>query len=362
MKAAIISLGSTSSKWTLEEMQRVFDEVDALDLNKFEISIGDRGSGVHYNGEKLEKDYDCIYLKGSFRYTVPMQILSQSFTDKGACFMPTSPRAFSIAQNKVLTAIALEQAKVPIPKTYITSTVDEAKKVMREMHFPIIMKFPSGTQGKGVMVSDSYASACSMLDALDALNQFILIQEYLETGGKDIRAFVVGDRVVACMERQSAEGDIRANIHAGGEGKAYDLDGAGERIAIEAAKAIGAQIAGVDLLRTSRGYAVLEVNLSPGLQGITAATKVNVAEKIAKFLRKKTEETIQARQKKDSRDIFQHAGIGHTEKQHHEMITTADLRGNKLLLPEIVTKLAKLSAAHDIVIRIEEGKITIEKF
>jgi ribosomal protein S6--L-glutamate ligase len=281
MKAAIISLGSISSKWTFEAMKRYFRDVDDIDLHNVEVDLGAKSPVVLYNGKPLPK-YDCIYLKGSFRY---IQILcSIAYVLENHCFMPLRPETFTKGHDKLLTHLALQKHNIPMPETYISSNPAAAKQILEKISYPIVLKFPSGTQGKGVMFADTYNSASSLLDALSALNQPVLIQKYVETGGTDIRAIVIGDEVAAAMERKAVEGEKRANIHAGGKGRNVKLDFQTEELAIKTAKVIGADICAVDILKGSKGPLVIEVNLSPGLQGITEATGINVADKIAKYL------------------------------------------------------------------------------
>jgi len=218
--AAIISLGSKSSEWTADAMKKYFQDVDMLPLKEMEVKIGPE-AGIYHNGKPIKK-YDCIYIKGSFRYANLLQAMSYLISDK--CYTPIKPLAFSIVHNKLLTHLELQMRNIPMPRTYVAAGTKEAKKMLDEMNYPIVMKMPEGTQGKGVMIADSQASASSMLDALGALKQPFILQEYLDSGDVDIRAFVVGNDVVASMMRVAKDGEKRANIHAGGKGKAYTLD------------------------------------------------------------------------------------------------------------------------------------------
>lgn len=275
MKAAVISLGSKSSKMTANALSKYFDEVDVLSLQDMEVNIGTGGCQVLHEGINIKK-YDCIYPKGSFKYAALLRAIS-TVTNKDTKFIPMKPGAFTICHDKLLTHLKLLTSNVPMPTTYITATTNAAKDILQRINYPIIMKLPAGTQGKGVMFADSYASASSMLDTLAAIRQPFIIQEYVESGGVDVRAIVVGDKVVAAMKRRSSGEDKRSNIHAGGVGESCQIDAKTASIAIKAAKAVGVEICGVDLLETARGPLVLEVNLSPGLQGITEASGVDVA-------------------------------------------------------------------------------------
>jgi ribosomal protein S6--L-glutamate ligase len=235
--------------------------------------------------------------------------------------------------------------------------VKAAKNVLKRITYPVVMKLPSGTQGKGVMFADSYASASSMLDTLETLKQPFIIQEYIETGGVDVRAIVAGSKVIASMKRNAVMGEKRANIHAGAKGEAVELDEATKKIAVDTAAAIGAEVCAVDLLESRKGPVVIEINLSPGLQGITEATKVNVADKIASFLHKRSSELHEARKNIGSTKIMQE--IVHDK---NELITNVDFRGNRILLPELITKMTKFKEEEEVVIKFENGKLSVERF
>ncbi len=359
IKAALISLGSKSSKWTYDAMKNYFTDVDALDLREIEINLGSKKDPILYKGEPLKK-YDCIYAKGSFRYASVLRSVSELLHEK--CYMPIKPKSFTIGHNKLLTQLKLQREGVPMPVTYLTPTLDAGKELLKNINYPIIMKFPEGTQGKGVMFADSYASASSILDALDSLKQPFIIQEYVETEGKDIRVLVIGDKVVASMQREAVKGEKRANIHAGGQGKAITIDATTKKIAIKAAQTIGVDICAVDILLSGRGPLVIEINLSPGLQGITEATKVDIADKIARYLYKQTEPKYKKEKKVSANKILQELDIEDASSGTiKEIVSTLDFRGNRILLPELATKVSRFNDKDDYVLKIEEGKIRIKK-
>lgn len=358
MKAAIISLGSISSKWTAKAMRNYFDSVDELDIRRIDVNVGEREYVIMYDGQPL-KEYDCIFAKGSFRYAGVLQATTIALQDR--VYMPIEASAFTEGHDKLLTHLKLQKAKIPMPKTYISATPAAAKTVLQSMNYPIIMKFPKGTHGRGVMFAESYEAAATLLDALEALNQPFLIQEYIETGGIDTRAIVVGDKVVAAMKRKSIEGEMRANIHTGGTGEACTLDAHTTKIAVESAKAIGAEICAIDILESAKGPLVIEANLSPGLQGITQVTGIDIADKIGKFLYNKAKERKESSTKKGTSKIMDELGIGEGGKKK-QLITTLDFRGGKIVLPEMVTRETKFDEKQDVVIEVREGKLNISKF
>jgi ribosomal protein S6--L-glutamate ligase len=248
-----------------------------------------------------------------------------------------------------------------MPTTYLASSTDAAKKLLKKVNYPIIMKFPHGTHGKGVMFADSFESASSMMDALAVLNQPFLIQEYVETGGVDTRAIVVGNKVVAAMRRKAIQGEKRANIHAGAKGEPAELDAQTRKIALQTARAIGMDIGAIDLLEGSRGPMVIEVNLSPGLQGITKATKIDVADHIAKFLHKRTKEFKKEGKATEAESVMKELGVEKAEASGKQIISTLDFRGNRILLPEVITNISKLTENDECIIKADKGKLDIEK-
>ena len=351
MRAAIISQGSVSSIWTLEAMREYFDEVDDINVRDLEISIGDCAKILH-KGEPLKK-YDCIYAKGSFRYSQILRSLTSILHRD--CYMPIIPGAFTIAHDKLLTQLMMQQHNIPMPKTYISSTIESARELLSSLNYPIIMKFPQGTQGKGVMFADSFSSASSILDALSALKQSFIIQEFVDTGSTDVRAFVIGDKVVASMMRRGSGDEVRSNIHTGGTGEAVEIDEHTKQIAIKAAKAIGAEICGVDILQGFRGPLVIEANISPGLQGITKATKVDVADSIAKYLYRQTKLRVDMASDKNKKEVM--ADINN----ENVVITNLDFRGARILLPEMVSMIAKFKSEDHVEITAKKDEVSLKK-
>jgi|TARA_B100001964_G_scaffold245262_1_gene331104 ribosomal protein S6--L-glutamate ligase len=361
MKAALISLGSKSSEMTLEAMRKYFDAVDSINIKSMEVTLGSKGLSILYDSKPLQK-YDCVYAKGSFRYAPLLRSITTSLY--GNTYMPIKPNTFTIAHDKLLTHLALQYYKIPMPNTYVLSTIGAAKKILKDLKYPIILKFPHGTQGKGVMFADSFAAASSMLDAIETLKQPFLIQEYIETEGSDIRAIVVGDKVVAAMKRKAAGEEKRANIHAGGKGEPLILDAHAKKIAVDTAKSIGAEICAVDILETAKGPSVIEANISPGLQGITSVTKIDVTDKIAKYLYEKTKEFSEKGKTTETSRMFTDLGVGKAGKSDTEqqIVTNLDFRSERILLPKIITKLAKFDEKEDVVIKARKGKVSVEKY
>ena len=287
MKVAIISLNSESSKMIGESCKKYFKQVDMICLKDLEVNVDGKAINVLHNG-KLLKEYDCVYCRASYKYVLLARSVTSALFNK--CYMPLMPQSFTIGHDKFLTLLSLQKHGVDMPKTYLAGTTENAKEILKSIHYPAILKIPSGTHGKGVMFADSLQGARSLLDTLESFKQPYIIQEYVETNATDIRALVVGDEVVGCMKRKAAKGELRANIHMGGKGRKYELDKEARDIAIKSARAINAEICAIDILEKEDKPVVIEVNVSPGIQGLTKATGKDIAGDIAKYLFKKSEE------------------------------------------------------------------------
>lgn len=295
MKIGIISLGGESSLALSESCKRYFSEVDCLDLRHFEIRLTDEGIKVIYLKEDLT-EYDCLYVRGSHRYGLIQRAITRELSKK--VYMPIASKAFALGHDKFLTLLELQKNGVPIPKTHYAATTKFAKKLLEEISYPVIMKVPSGTHGKGVMIAESKKSANAILDMLDDFKRPYIIQEFVPTENtSDIRAIVVGGEVIAAYERVANEGDFRANVHAGGTRKEHKLTKEERKLAIKSAKSIRAEICGVDILN-SKQPSVIEVNLSPSLHSVKEVSGVDVLDVIAKFLH---DQTVKFNEKKERR-------------------------------------------------------------
>lgn len=354
MRACLISLGSVSSKMTYDAMKKYFDEVDSLNIKNIEVNIGGKGAQVLYQGEPL-RNYDCVYAKGSFRYVALLRSITAILSTR--CYVPCDSASYSIGHDKLLTQLKLQEHNIPMPQTYLSSA-DSSRRILERTTYPIVMKFPSGTQGKGVMFADSYSSASSMLDALSLLDQSFIIQEYVECDESDIRAIVVGNNVVAAMKRKAVRGEKRANIHAGGTGVPYELDNYAKRIAIKAAEATGAQICGVDILEGPKGPMVIEINVSPGLQGITSVTGIDVADAIAKHLAEKTREFLSDMEVKEN--VLDETGLGGDELIR-ELTTQLSFRADRILLPQAITDITGFDEFSEVRMHAKTNYLQIDK-
>ena len=203
-------------------------------------------------------------------------------------FCANSSQSISQSRDKLRSLQLLSKIGVGIPKTVFAKFPKdkEVDMLINEVGgTPVVIKLLEGTQGLGVVLADTAQAAKSTIEALSCLRANILIQEFItEAGGADIRAFVVDGKVVGSMKRQGKEGEFRSNLHRGGQSNIIELSKIERQTAIKAARVMGLSVAGVDILLSDRGPLVLEVNSSPGLQGIETATKVDIATKIVEYV------------------------------------------------------------------------------
>jgi len=194
--------------------------------------------------------------------------------------------AITCSRDKLLSVQLLSSHQVPVPRTAVVSHPRNLPQAIEEVGgLPVVLKLRRGTQGKGVILVRTLSAAWHAYAVLNDFQQYTLVQEYVaEARNRDMRVIVVGDQAVAAMERQAPPGDFRANIHRGGSSRAIRLDPATAALAVKAVRVHGLGLAGVDLILTARGIAVIEVNSSPGLEGIEAATGTDIADVVAGYV------------------------------------------------------------------------------
>ncbi|MCA9496118.1 MAG: RimK family alpha-L-glutamate ligase [Nanoarchaeota archaeon] len=353
LKLGVISLGSVSTKMIIEEAKQYFDEVEMIDLRKIEIKIA-KSRTVLYDGEPL-KDYDCLYMKGSYRYSTLLYGLSEIFKNK--CFVPIDSNAHLIAHNKFMTHLYLSSDKnLKMPETYFAAKISETKAFLKTLNYPKILKFPSGTHGKGVIFTESYQSASSMLDALDIFKQPLIVQDYIDIKS-DIRVIVAGNKIAAAMRRISRDDDIRANAHQGGGAEPFIVTPQIKQMSLDAAKKIKAGICAIDIIESDYGPLILEVNSSPGLQKITEVTKKNVAKELAEYL---FEETKKYRSEKDvvsTRSMM--SGLGVQEIGGREFEAELKVNAERIIVPDFAYKMSDFKEGENVTIRVSKNKIEI---
>ncbi len=300
MRIAILSKGpgNYSTKRLKEEALERGHDVDVIDYSQCYATIEKNNPVVTYRGEPL-KDYDVIIPRIASSYTRYGSSIVRQFEMQGV-YTTTSSIALVRSRDKLRSMQLLSRAGVGIPKTVfsrgVTTDIDELIEGLGGT--PIIIKLARGTHGNGVVLAETKKAAKSVLQAfyvMDDDGTNILLQEFVkESAGVDIRAIVVGGKVVASMKRQSLDDDFRSNLHQGGEGKVIKLTPEERKTVTKAAKAIGLPICGVDMMRSDRGPLILEVNASPGF-AIEKVTGRNVAGQILDYV----EQNAKGKRKRD---------------------------------------------------------------
>jgi ribosomal protein S6--L-glutamate ligase len=257
-----------------------------IDYLRCYMNITSHKPMVMYGGKPLE-GFDAIIPRIGASKTFYGTAVVRQFEMMGV-FTPNESQAISRSRDKLRCLQLLAREGIGLPVTgFAHSTKDIDGLINVVGGAPLVIKLLEGTQGIGVVLAETYQAAKSVIEAFRGLDANILVQEFIkEAGGADLRCFVVGERVVASMKRQGAEGEFRSNLHRGGSAQKVKLTPEERSTAVRAAKIMGLKVAGVDLLRSNHGPVVMEVNSSPGLEGIETATGVDVPRKIMEFLEK----------------------------------------------------------------------------
>ncbi len=286
MKIAVLSRneGLYSSRRIIEAGRQRGHDIYALDYMQCNVMVETNRPGIFYSGKPLELPDAVIPRIGASKTFYGAAVVRQ-FEMMGI-FTTVKSMAIVRSRDKLRSMQILSKHGVGMPKSAFAGSPSEIKSLIKTVGGPpIIIKLLEGTQGNGVVLAETINAAKSALDAFYGLKANILIQEFIkEAKGMDVRAFVVGNRVVGSMVRQGAIDEFRSNLHQGGVAKAVELTSEENATALSAAKALGMSIAGVDILRSSRGPLVMEVNSSPGLEGIENSTGINIAETIIKYI------------------------------------------------------------------------------
>lgn len=250
--------------------------VDILNPLAVTLEFGDVPR-VHYRGLQLPA-YDVVVPRIGASISLYGLAVLRQFELLGTKTLNASA-AIARAQDKLLSTQCLAQHHIPMPATAFAHDAGESDHLLRLVGgAPAIVKLVEGTQGVGVVLGETEKSLRSMIEAFRGARVDILVQQFIEeAGAKDLRAFVIRGEVIAAMERSGAAGDFRSNLHRGGSAKAITLTADEQALALQAASVIGLDVAGVDMLRSKRGALVIEVNASPGLEGIEAVSGVDVA-------------------------------------------------------------------------------------
>lgn len=286
MKIGILSrnpkLYSTSR--LLEEAIASGHECSVIDTLKCYMDISSAKPAVWYRGSQLDRLDAIIPRIGASITNYGTAVIRQFEMMDTYALVGSIPLGRS--RSKLRALQLLSRKGLGMPATGFAHDISNTRQLIKLVGgAPVVVKLLEGTQGRGVVLAETAKAAESVIEAFKELGADFLVQEFIkEAGGSDVRCFVIGNRVVAAMERTSAAGEFRSNLHRGGSAKLTKLTAVERRTALKAAQTMGLNVAGVDMLRSDRGPLVMEVNSSPGLRGIEEATGVNVAGKIIEFI------------------------------------------------------------------------------
>ena len=286
MKLAILSRAprSYSTRRLREAALARGHAVKVLDTLKFSIEVDEAGPDLFYGPRRLSH-YDAIIPRIGASITYYGTAVVRQFEQLDV-YTPSPAHGIANSRDKLRALQILSRHDIGMPHTaFVRRKQDVLPAIERVGGAPVIVKLLEGTQGVGVILADSVKIAEAIIETLQSAKQNVLIQKFVgESSGKDIRAFVVGDRVVASMRRVAQGGEFRSNVHRGGLAEAVELDPEYRNTAVRAAQIMGLKVAGVDMLEGADGPQVMEVNSSPGLEGIEGATKLDVAGAIIDFV------------------------------------------------------------------------------
>jgi len=268
----------------VEAAQKRGHEAQVIDHLMCNIEIEQKGPSIYYKDRYLE-DFDAVIPRIGASVTFYGTAVVRQF-EMMEVFSVVGSRGIVHSRDKLRCLQMLSKERIGLPKTVFTNYSRNVEHVVESAGgVPVVLKLLEGTQGLGVVLAENQNAAQSVLEAFNGLKARVIVQEFIrEAKGADIRAFVVDGEVVGAMKRQGKEGEFRSNLLRGGSSRIIELTDQERDVAIRAARAVGLGVAGVDMLQSERGPLVLEVNSSPGLEGIEKTTQSDIAEKIIQYI------------------------------------------------------------------------------
>ncbi|MFT6796989.1 MAG: ribosomal protein S6--L-glutamate ligase [Maribacter sp.] len=291
MKIVILSQNPNlySTKRLIEAGIAKGHEMQIIDHSKCDLIIEKKKPGLIYQGKEIE-DVDGVIPRIGASITFYGTAVVRQF-EMMKVFTAVESQALVRSRDKLRSLQILSRAGLGLPKTVFSNYSKNVGAIIDKAGgAPVVIKLLEGTQGLGVVLADNRNSAESILEAFNGLQARVIVQEFIkEAKGADLRAFVIDGVVVGAMKRQGKEGEFRSNLHRGGSANIIELTDEEENAAIKAAKVLGLGVAGVDMLQSARGPLILEVNSSPGLEGIELATGKDIASKIIQYMERNVE-------------------------------------------------------------------------
>jgi len=278
-----------STRVLVEAGQKRGHQVEVMDTLQFDIRVSRRNPELFYQGQPVGP-VDAVIPRIGASITFYGLAVVRQFEMKGVYCLNES-QAIARSRDKLRCLQLLSRHDIGLPPTVFTRQAEHVPDCIERVNGPpVVVKLLQGTQGIGVVLAESTLAASSVIEAFHGLEQNILIQKYIhEAKGADIRALVVGRKVVAAMRRQAVSGEFRSNLHRGGTARKIRLPADYRRTALAAARVLGLTVAGVDLIESEEGPMVMEVNSSPGLEGIQKATHIDVAESIIELIEREVQ-------------------------------------------------------------------------
>ncbi len=302
MKIAVLSRNPLlySTKRLIEAGEQRGHTMRVIDHSKCDLLIEKEKPALYYLGESID-DIDAVIPRIGASQTFYGTAVIRQF-EMMKIFTTLDSQALVRSRDKLRSLQIITRAGIGLPKTIFTNYSKEVENIIDRIGgAPVIIKLLEGTQGLGVVLAENKKAAKSVLEAFNGLKARVIVQEFIkEAGGADIRAFVVDGKVVGAMKRQAKEGEFRSNLHRGGTASLINLSSEETHAALQACKALGLKVAGVDMLQSSRGPLLLEVNSSPGLEGIEKATNQDIASIVIEYC----EKTINSKQNQQPTELI----------------------------------------------------------
>ena len=267
----------------IKEFNNYFNISKITPIKELKPFIITNKATVYFHNEDLS-NYDAIFPRVSSPDVIPAYIIVDTLIDRGL-YSPIQPEGILIAKNKFYTLKIAAQSGVPTPKSALIVSSQTVNEVINDFEFPVVVKLLGGAGGKGVILIKTKDEFPPIIEAMERLHQVVAVEEFIPNPGEDHRLFVVGDQVVAAEIRKATKkGEFRANIAVGGKPLPYKPKDEEIEIALNASKAIGLEICGVDILPGTNGFKMIEINDGPGLKGISEVSKKNLYKTIAKYI------------------------------------------------------------------------------
>lgn len=290
MKIALLSRNRDlySTQRLIQAAKERGHSVEVIDVLRCYMNIAAQKPMVYYQGKKLD-NFDAVIPRIGASITFYGAAVVRQFEMMGV-YVLNSSTAITKSRDKLRAMQLLSGSGIGLPVTGFANSPDDVKEVIKLVGgAPLVVKILEGTQGLGVVLAETQQAAESVIEGFMSIKANILVQEYIkEAEGADIRCLVIGKKVVAAMKRQAPLGEFRSNLHRGGSAKLIKITPEERSIAVRAAQVMNLNVAGVDILRSNHGPVVIEVNSSPGLEGIESASKIDIAGKIIDFIAERT--------------------------------------------------------------------------